>query len=198
MLKKLLVISALIALSFTLAFAQGSQTAVQAPAVKLVLLISEQNIDSHRQAWWASEVDLSAAEAAIATRLLDAGFEIIEPGSMSNVISQDKAFRVVNLSDKTSIKMASLAKADYVIVGKAVASAGGNVPQSTMRSCFANLTAKLINVKTGKIIAYLDAAGNSAHMDVISGGREALASAGQNIAAKIVDKLNTILKAKQQ
>jgi hypothetical protein len=105
---------------------------------------------------------------------------------------------MVNLSDKTSIKMASMAKADYVILGKAVASAGGKVPQSNMRSCFANLTAKLINVKTGKIVAYLDAAGNSAHMDVISGGREALVSAGQNIAAKIVDKLNTILKAKQQ
>jgi hypothetical protein len=198
MIKKFLVISAFIALSLTFAFAQESQAPVQTPAVKLVLLISEQNIDSPRQAWWASEVDLSSAEAAIATKLLDAGFEIIDPDSMSGVVSQDKAFRMVNLSDKTSIKMASMAKADYVILGKAVASAGGNVPQSTMRSCFANLTAKLINVRTGKIIAYLDAGGNSAHMDVISGGREALASAGQNIAGKIVDKLNTILKAKQQ
>jgi hypothetical protein len=198
MIKKILVISAFIALSFTLAYAQDSQAPVQVPAVKLVLLISEQNIDSPRQAWWASEVDLSSAEAAIATKLLDAGFEIIEPDSMSGVVSQDKAFRMVNLSDKTSIKMASMAKADYVILGKAVASAGGNVPQSNMRSCFANLTAKLINVRTGKITAYLDAGGNSAHMDVISGGREALASAGQNIAGKIVDKLNTILRAKQQ
>ena len=195
---KNLLISAFIALSFTLAFAQDSQIPVQAPAIKLVLLISEQNIDSPRQAWWASEVDLSSAEAAVATKLLDAGFEIIEPDSMSDVISQDKAFRMVNLSDKTSIKMASLAKADYVILGKAVASAGGNVPQSNMRSCFANLTAKLINVKTGKVIAYLDAGGNSAHMDVISGGREALVSAGQNIAGKIVDKLNTISRVKQQ
>jgi hypothetical protein len=193
-----LLISAFIALSFTLAFAQDSQNAVQAPAAKLVLLISEQNIDSPRQAWWASEVDLSSAEAAIATKLLDSGFEIIEPGSMSDVINQDKAFRMVNLSDKTSIKMANLAKADYVILGKAVASAGVKVPQSNMRSCFANLTVKLINAKTGKVIAYLDAAGNSAHMDVISGGREALVSAGQNIAGKIVDKLNTISKAKQQ
>jgi hypothetical protein len=198
MIKNILAISAFIALSFTLAFAQDSRMPAQAPAARIVLLISEQNIDSPRQAWWASEVDLSAAEAAIATKLLDSGFEIIEPGSMSDVIEQDKAFRMVNLSDKTSIKMASMAKADYVILGKAVASAGGKVPQSNMRSCFANLTAKLINVKTGRIVAYLDAAGNSAHMDVISGGREALVSAGQNIAAKIADKLNTIIKAKQQ
>ena len=188
--KKLLMITAFISLSLTCVFAQTK--------AKVVLLISEQNIDSPRSAWWASEVDLSATEAAIAKQLLDAGYEIIEPAAMEEVINQEKAYRVINLSEKTSIKMASLAQADYVILGKAVASAGGNVPQSNMRSCFANLTAKLINVKTGKIVAYLDAAGNSAHMDVISGGREALVSAGGQIAGKIVDKLTAILQAKSQ
>jgi hypothetical protein len=67
-----------------------------------------------------------------------------------------------------------------------------------MRSCFANITAKLINVRTGKVIAYLDASGNSAHMDVITGGREALVSAGQSIGIKMVDKLNALSQAKSQ
>jgi len=156
------------------------------------LFIAEQNIDSPRSAWWASEVDLSSTEAEIARQLLDSGYEIIEPGAMEEVINQRKAYRMTNLSDNTSIKMATLARADYVILGKAVASAGGNVPQSNMRSCFANLTVKLINVKTGKVMAYLDASGNSAHMDVISGGREALVNAGRQIAVKIIDKLKTI------
>ncbi|MFA5100665.1 MAG: hypothetical protein WC547_07275 [Candidatus Omnitrophota bacterium] len=198
--KKLLLITAFISLSFTCAFAQNTTAATPALAskAKLVLFISEQNIDSPRSAWWASEVDLSSTEAAIAKQLLDAGYEIIEPGAMEEVINQQKAYRMINLSDKNSIKMATLAQADYVILGKAVASAGGNVPQSSMRSCFANLTAKLINVKTGKVVVYLDASGNSAHMDVISGGREALTSAGQQIAAKIVEKLNTIAQYKSQ
>jgi hypothetical protein len=188
--KKLLLITAFISLSLTCAFAQ--------PKAKIVLFIAEQNIDSPRSAWWASEVDLSSTEAEIAKQLLDSGFEIIEPGAMEEVINQQKAYRVINLSEKTSIKMANLAQADYVILGKAVASAGGNVPQSNMRSCFANLTAKLINVKTGKVVAYLDASGNSAHMDVISGGREALVNAGGQIAGKIIEKLNTALQAKSQ
>jgi hypothetical protein len=55
-----------------------------------------------------------------------------------------------------------------------------------MRSCFANITAKLIRVKDGKVIAYLDAAGSSAHMDVITGGREALNNAATDLAAKII------------
>ena len=198
--KSLLLITAFISLSFTCAFAQSAAVEPQVPAAKakIVLLISEQNIDSPRAAWWASEVDLSSTEAEIAKQLLNAGYEIIEPEAMGDVINREKAYRVINLSDKTSIKMASLAKADYVILGKAVASAGGNVPQSSMKSCFANLTAKLINVRTGKVVAYLDASGNSAHMDVISGGREALVNAGGQIAAKIVEKLNTIALYKTQ
>jgi hypothetical protein len=192
--KKLLLITAFISLSFTCALAQGNQTETASwqPKAKLVLFISEQNIDSPRSAWWASEVDLSATEAAIAKQLLEAGYEIVEPGAMDKVISREKAFRLVNLSDKSSIKIANLAQADYVVLGKAIASSGSTVPQSNMRSCFANLTAKLINVRTGKVVAYLDASGNSAHMDVISGGREALSSAGQQIAVKIVEKLNSI------
>ena len=59
-----------------------------------------------------------------------------------------------------------------------------------MRSCFANLSAKLIRVKDGKIIAYLDAAGNSAHPDVITGGKEALVSAANNLAPKLIEAVS--------
>jgi hypothetical protein len=198
--KKVFLLTAFIALSFTCAFAQNTAAGAPVPAskVKIVLFIAEQNIGGPKSAWWASEVDLSATEAVIAQQLLDAGYEIMDPGAMENVINREKAYRVVNLSDKVSVKMASLARADYVVLGKAVASAGGNVPQSNMRSCFANLTVKLINVKNGKVAAYLDAAGNSAHMDVISGGREALVNAGRQISVKIVEKLNTIAQYKSQ
>jgi hypothetical protein len=94
------------------------------------------------------------------------------------------------LSEDESIKLGNLSKADYVLLGRAVASAGANVPQSSMRSCFANATAKLIRVKDGLVIAYLDASGNSAHMDVITGGREALSSTGDNLADKVIEALN--------
>ena len=100
------------------------------------------------------------------------------------------AFRLVTISDNDSVRLGNLSKAQYVVVGKAIASAGGNVPQSNMRSCYANVTAKVIRVKDGKVVAYLDAAGNSAHMDVISGGREALANAADDLSAKVIAALN--------
>lgn len=157
---------------------------------KVILLISEQNISSSQRAWWASEVDLSTSEAAVTKKLIAAGLDVLEPSILNKVIKQDRAFRLVDLSEAKSVKLGNLSKADYVILGKAVASSGSKVPQSSMVSCFANITAKLIRVKQGKVIAYLDASGNSAHMDVISGGREALSNAGEDLGDKIIGALN--------
>ncbi len=157
---------------------------------KIILLISEQNITGPQRAWWASEVDLSTIEATVAKKLMEAGYEILEPSNITKVIKQDKAFRLVDISEEKSVKLGNLAKADYVVLGKAVASSGSKVPQSSMVSCFANVTAKVIHVKDGKVIAYLDASGNSAHLDVVTGGREALNNAAQDLAAKIINALS--------
>ncbi|MCX5708337.1 MAG: hypothetical protein NTY14_05120 [Candidatus Omnitrophica bacterium] len=157
---------------------------------KLILLIAEQNIESPQTGWWASEIDLSATEAVLAQKIIEAGYEVLEPEQLGETIKKDKAYRTLDLSEKDSVKLANLSKADYVVLGKAVASSGGTVPQSTMRSCFANLSAKLIRVKDSKIIAYLDAAGNSVHTDMITGGREALVSAANNMVPKLIEAIS--------
>ena len=162
---------------------------------KLILLIAEQNIESPQTGWWASEIDLSATEAIISQKIIEAGYEVLEPEQLENMIKKDKAYRTLDLSEKESLKLANLSKADYVVLGKAVASSGGTVPQSTMRSCFANLSAKLIRVKDSKIIAYLDAAGNSVHTDMITGGKEALVSAANNMAPKLIEAISKQEKA---
>jgi hypothetical protein len=167
-----------------------SPSAVAEPTVAVVkptiiLLVSEQNIEGPQHAWWASEIDLSATEAKIASRLLEKGFTILDPSQLTSRISQKPAFRVLAISDQDSVKLGNLAKADYVVLGKALASSGPNVPSSNMRSCFANITAKVIRVKDGKVISYLEASGNSAHLDVITGGKEALVRAADSIAMQL-------------
>jgi hypothetical protein len=184
--RKTILVSFLLILALSTAFAQGQESVKS----KFILLIAEQNIEGPQKCWWASEIDLSTTESAVAQKLLTQGFEVLEPSVLNKTIAQDSAFRVVNLNEQNSVKIGKLSAADYVIVGKALATSGGNVPQSSMRSCFANITAKLIRVKDGKVIAYVDASGNSAHLDVITGGKEALNSAGQDLATKIIDALN--------
>lgn len=171
----------------------GVLSFAQEPAAakdKLVLFISEQNIEGPQRAWWASEIDLSVTESRLAQKIIDAGYSVIEPGNLSEALKQDKAFRVVDLSEEKSLRLANLSKADFVVLGKAVASSGGNVPRSNMRSCFANLSAKVIRVKDSKIIAYLDASGNSAHLDAVTGGKEALVNAAEELSIKLIEALN--------
>jgi len=157
---------------------------------KIVLMIAEQNIEGPQRAWWASEIDLSVSEAVLAQKLIEAGFGIVDPSSVTNIVKQDKAFRRADLSEGESVKLANLAKAGYVVLGKALASAGGKVPQSNMISCFANITAKLIRVKDGSVISYVDGSGSSVHLDPVTGGKEALSSAASDLAGKIIQVLN--------
>jgi len=179
-----------LSLFIALGLVSGLAWGQEAKRPRLILLIAEQNIESPQTGWWASEIDLSATEAVLAQKIIEAGYEVLEPEQLGSTIKKDKAYRTLDLSEKDSLKLANLSKADYVVLGKAVASSGGAVPQSTMRSCFANLSAKLIRVKDSKVIAYLDAAGNSVHTDVITGGREALVSAGNNMALKLIEALS--------
>lgn len=172
-----------------LAFFGLSLSFAQEAKPKVVLLISEQNIEGPQHAWWASEVDLSVTEAALANKLIEQGYVVLEPSTINKIIKQKPAFRRLDISEEDSIKLGDLAQADYVILGKAVASSGGNVPQSSMRSCYGNLTVKVIRVKDGRVTAYLDASGNSAHPDVITGGKEALRNAAEDLSAKIIDAL---------
>ena len=156
---------------------------------KVVLLISEQNIEGAQMAWWASEIDLSTVETTLAQRLIEQNYEILEPSVLNKLIKKEPAFRKLVLSEEESVKLGNLAKADYVVLGKAIASAGANVSHSNMRSCFANLSAKVIQIKSGKALAYMDASGNSVHMDVITGGKEALTNAADDLALKIIEVL---------
>jgi hypothetical protein len=183
--KKLFVLVCVIFLGVSFACAEGALS----PKAKFILMIAEQNIEGPQKCWWASEIDLSMTESVIAQSLLSQGYEILEPSFLEKAISKDPAFRLVGITEQSSVKLARLSEADYVIVGKAVASAGGNAPQSRMTSCFANITAKVIRSSDGKVVAYLDASGSSVHMDVITGGKEALKKAGDELSAKIIGAL---------
>jgi len=158
--------------------------------ISLLLLITEQNIEGPQHSWWASEIDLSTTESRLSELLISQGYHVLDPSQITGVLRKEKAFRRVGLSEEESLKLAKLSKADYVVLGKALASAGANVPHSNMRSCFANATVKVIRVSDAEVIAYLEASGSSVHTDVVTGGKEALLKAAEDLAVKIASRLD--------
>ncbi len=166
----------------------SSDNEISSPATFL-LMIKEQNIEGPQQAWWASEIDLSTVEARIAQVLNSYNYKVVDPSQLKRLIESRPAFRTIDINEEDSLELAKLENIDYVVLGKAVASAGGTILNSKMRSCFANVTVKLIRVRDGKIVAYLDATASSPHIDVVTGGMQALAKAGTELAEKIVKVL---------
>ena len=156
----------------------------------VLLMVTEQNIEGPQRAWWASEIDLSTVEANIAQTIAKNGYAVIDPLELKQTLKEEKAFTVVNITDEESLKLAKLKNVDYVVLGKAVASSGGTILNSKMYSCFANATVKVLDVKTGKIISYLDATASSPHTDVVTGGKKALAKTGIELGEKIINILS--------
>jgi hypothetical protein len=182
--KKIVVFTVVFLALVSLIFAQ------EKPKARVLIMISEQNIEGPTVEWWLSEIDLSVTETVIAQALIDSGYEVVDTSLVNKIIKQTPAFRRVNLSSAQSVELGKKSKVDFVILGKAIASAKGKVPDSNMVSCHANITGKVIRVKDSKVIAYFDGRGTSVHMDVVSGGSEALAKAGNYVATKIVAALD--------
>jgi hypothetical protein len=155
---------------------------------RVILLIAEQNIEGPQRAWWMSEIDLSTTETTIAKALIEKGYTIIEPTAANKEVRKEAAFKRADLSEPQSLRLGRSTKADYVVLGKAVASSGGKVPASSMVSCFANITVKVIRVKDGQVIAYLDSSGKSVHTDKVTGGKEALSRAASDLAGQLIQK----------
>ncbi len=152
---------------------------------RILLLIAEQNIESPQTAWWASEVDLSVVEQVLAQKFLEKGYQVVEPNTLRDFIVQKPAFRALELSENISLDMAHTASADYILLGKAVASGGAPVPHSSMGSYFGNISVKLIKVADGTMIGHFEGGGNSAHLDAVTGGKEALTRASEALAQKV-------------
>ncbi len=175
---------------FLSVFAQVASEQPQKETPVFLLLIKEQNIEGPQQAWWVSEIDLSTVEARVSEALTNAGYKVIAPSELRDYIKAERAFQTLNITEDESLKLAKLKNIDYVVLGKAIASGGGRILNSNMRSCFANATVKLIRVSDGKIIAYLDATASSPHTDLITGGKQALAKAGSQLGEKIIKALS--------
>lgn len=186
--KRLIQVLLFVCAAYGLNPAQAHDPRVNKPHV--VLLISEQNIGGPQRAWWVSEIDLSVVESSAAQGLAEKGYNVVEPSEMSDILAGEKAFRMVDISDRSAVRLGRKVDADYIIRGKAVASAGPLVPDSQMRSFFAHVSAAVIRVRDRKVIAYLKTSGSSAHVDAVAGGVEAFEKCGKELVLKIDEALS--------
>lgn len=171
--------------------APGMVEAVDRP--KLLLLLSEQNInDPAPRFWWGENPGKPGAfaEAAIAKKAEASGYVVVDHSAAAPQIP----FRVAiayqpELNNRDAADIGRLLGADVVIVGKAIAYAISDTGAGGDPSYNATITMKAVLVQNGQeITSGFETAVRQGRSD-IEGGREALTAAGIQAAGHLIPSI---------
>lgn len=165
---------------------------------RLMLLISEQNIAADKpNYWWGADnsVSMGIVENTLMEKFMGKGFDFVDKQVVLARMKEEIKTPVSSapaLSNEMALKLASMGEAEVVIIGQAVAKAGPQLMNTTIRSCQATVSVRVLNADSGEPLATASASATMAHVDPITGGSEALKKA----SAEISDKLNSQILAK--
>lgn len=156
---------------------------VAGPAAKFVVFLPER-VDRHWYWYYFADESQHVVQSAVEKALVLAGLDVVDVG----VASFGDAGSIEQLVTKDfAVAQAKQMGATHVVVGTAIADeASKNVAYGvTVVRANASITAKLVRVSDGKILAVEDATANAGGQAIEAAGREALKTAGDNIASKL-------------
>lgn len=155
-----------------------------APAPKVVIFLPEQ-VDAEWYWYYYSDIAQHIVQTALEKELVRAGIEVIDLASIQMLKDMGSIEKIA--SPEFATQAAKQAGADYAIVGKATAvKASDSVAYGVqvIRSN-AEITAKLIRVSDGKVLAVEDASAQQGGQAQRAAGQEALKKAAAPFAKKM-------------
>lgn len=157
---------------------------------RIMVLIAEQNVGQSHPSYYWQGADLSVTEGVIHEKFLKDGFTFVDRTPLAGKIKviQD------SISDSEAAGMGRQVDAELVILGKGFAKYASNIAGTAMKSFQANVTAKVVRVDTGMVIASASGHGAAVHIDDITGGTNAFQKAAESVA----DSLKSQIIAKWQ
>lgn len=171
--------------------APGMVEAVDRP--RLLLLLSEQNInDPAPRFWWGENPGKAGAhaEAAIAKKAEASGYVVVDHSAAAPQIPFRAAIAYQpELNNRDAADIGRLLGADVVIVGKAIAYAISDTGAGGDPSYNATITMKAVLVQNGQeITSGFESAVRQGRNDT-EGGREALTAAGIQAAGHLIPSI---------
>lgn len=155
---------------------------------RLMLLMDEKNIGVHDR-WYYFSVDMTASETAMIDVFRSSGFEVVDPGIAKENAQRDQ---IVAAIEGNASKAAALAKsqdAEIIITGKATANVASGFNMGGMKSCQANITARVTRADDAKIIATASEHAAVPHIDEVTGGTQAIEKASRKCAEILLQKV---------
>lgn len=174
----------------------GSVEAVERP--KLLILLSEQNInDISPKFWWGENAKPTAAnaETAIARNAEEAGFVVIDHGSGTPDVPVKAAIIFQpELSNRDASDIGQRLGADVVIVGKAIVYAIGDTGAGGDPAYNATITVRAVRADNGQEISSGFETAVRQDSNEIEGSRKALTAAGTQAADHLIPSIRSVLK----
>ncbi|RZB35007.1 MAG: hypothetical protein SRB1_00775 [Desulfobacteraceae bacterium Eth-SRB1] len=159
---------------------------------RIMFFIAEQNpAGSLTKCWWKEDADIdkNASEIAMARAMRDAGLLIVDPGDIIQYIKYEDIRLKVDPDQLEAIDLGARFHADIVIVGKATVDMASNIMGAQIKSFKGTVAVSAYRTDTGEEIASTTQTAIAVNADAITGGRDALSSAGALAGDKLSSQI---------
>ena len=156
---------------------------------RIMILIDEQNIGESFNRYHYFNVNMTASETAIMNKFLEKNFQVVDPGTVRQNKERDAIIAAINGDSKAAALIATKLDAEVVITGKAMAKVASGINLAGMKSCQANLTARVIDADVGNVLATSSKHAAYPHIDEVSGGTLAIEKAANMVGDELIGKI---------
>ena len=160
---------------------------------RVMIMVAEQNVGMHYYSYWwgikAGTADLSITENVLMEKLAQKGFHVVDHAITSKTLEIKAPYKIESLSNDAIRNIGNLYDADVVIYGQALSKLAGSVLGTSMKSSQADVSLRVVNTDTGRVIASSTHHAAAVHPNDVTAGAEALKLAAESIADQLLTQI---------
>jgi len=156
---------------------------------RILFIIDEQNIGQSYNKYHFLSVDMTAAEGALMNKFLNKGFDVIDAATMRENVRREQAYAALTGNSRVAAQIGKNLGAEIIVTGKAVAKVATGINLGGMKSCQANLTARVVKADVASVIATSSQHAAYPHIDEVTGGTKAIEKAANKLADDLMNKI---------
>lgn len=156
---------------------------------RIMFMIDEQNIGQTTSWQNYPSVDMNVTETELLNKFITNTFECVDPATVRQNLKREQAAAVLQGDTQMAAAIAKKLGAEVIVTGKTVAKVATGINLGGMKSCQANITARVIKADVATVIATGSQHAAYPHIDEVTGGTEAIKKATTKLADELITQI---------
>ncbi len=156
---------------------------------RIMFMIDEQNIGQTTSWQNYLSVDMNVTETALLNKFITNEFECVDPAMVRQNLKREQAAAVLQGDTQMAAAIAKKLGAEVIVTGKTVAKIATGINLGGMKSCQANITARVVKADVATVIATGSQHAAYPHIDEVTGGTEAIKKATTKLADELITQI---------